>query len=57
MPADVFVSYSSKDRTRVIEWVERLREAGVVVWIDQGGIMRRISTAARLSRRSRAAKP
>jgi hypothetical protein len=32
--ADVFVSYSSHDRERVLQIVEHLRAAGVSVWID-----------------------
>ena len=35
---DVMVSYSSKNRNEVLRWVQRLRSAGVAVWIDQGGI-------------------
>jgi|GEM_PF-773120 len=37
-PEDVVVSYSSRDRTRVLELVGRLRGAGVSVWVDYGGI-------------------
>lgn len=37
-PADVFISYSREDQDRVIALARRLREAGVEVWIDQGGI-------------------
>ncbi len=35
---EVMVSYSSKDRARVLQLVQRLRSAGVAVWIDHGGI-------------------
>jgi hypothetical protein len=35
---DVMVSYSSHDRTQVMQFVQRLRAAGVAAWIDQGGI-------------------
>ncbi len=38
MSAEVFISYAAKDRTRVLDLVERLRTAGVSVWIDQMGI-------------------
>ncbi len=36
--ADVFISYSREDKERVLDLAERLRAAGVSVWIDQGGI-------------------
>src|SRR5580693_5043869 len=36
--ADVFVSYSREDATRVSDLVGKLRAAGVSLWIDQGGI-------------------
>ena len=36
--ADVFLSYSRDDKARVLDLAARLREAGVSVWIDQGGI-------------------
>jgi TolB-like protein len=36
--ADVFISYSREDKDRVIELAQKLREAGVSLWIDQGGI-------------------
>lgn len=32
---DVFVSYSSRDRERVLEIVERLSASGVSVWVDR----------------------
>ncbi len=35
---DVMVSYSSHDRVQVMQFVQRLRAAGVAAWIDQGGI-------------------
>ena len=38
MIAEVFISYAARDRERVLGLVERLREAGVTVWIDQAGI-------------------
>lgn len=37
-PAEVVVSYSRRDSAFVLRLVEALREAGVRVWIDQGGI-------------------
>ena len=38
MSAEVFVSYARVDRARVLQLVERMRSAGVGVWIDEGGI-------------------
>ena len=38
MSAEVFISYASEDRVRILDLVERLRGAGVSVWIDQMGI-------------------
>jgi adenylate cyclase len=35
---DVCISYSSRDRDRILEIAGELRRAGVSVWIDQGGI-------------------
>ena len=35
---EVFISYSREDASRVLELAGRLREAGVSLWIDQGGI-------------------
>ncbi len=35
---DVFLSYSSTDRTRVQRLAERLRDAGVRVWFDEAAI-------------------
>jgi len=39
MSAEVFISYAAKDRTRVLDLVDRLRAAGVSVWRDQMGIV------------------
>ncbi|MFI5201004.1 MAG: TPR end-of-group domain-containing protein [Candidatus Kapaibacterium sp.] len=38
MTADVFISYSREDKDRVTELATKLRDAGVSLWIDQGGI-------------------
>ncbi len=38
MRADVFISYSRQDRDRVLAITRRLEDAGIAVWIDQGGI-------------------
>ena len=38
MAAEVFISYSSQDYERVIQVVDRLREAGVAIWVDEGSI-------------------
>jgi TolB-like protein/tetratricopeptide (TPR) repeat protein len=38
MSAEVFVSYARVNRERVLQLVERMRSAGVGVWIDEGGI-------------------
>ena len=38
MSAEVFISYAARDRERVLGLVERLRGAGVTVWIDQADI-------------------
>src|SRR5512139_593316 len=38
MSYDVCISYSSKDRPRILLMAEQLRGAGVSVCIDQGGI-------------------
>lgn len=38
MTADVFISYSREDKDRVVALAQKLREAGVSLWIDQGGI-------------------
>ena len=37
-PHDVFVSYASRDRERVLPIVEWLEAAGVKIWIDREGI-------------------
>ena len=38
MSAEVFISYASSDRDRILDLVERLDAAGVSVWIDQMSI-------------------
>ena len=38
MGADVFISYSSLDRDRVIPVVDYLRSSGISVWVDEGNI-------------------
>ena len=38
MSTQVFVSYSSQDYERVMPLVDRLRSAGVAVWVDEGNI-------------------
>ena len=38
MNTEVFVSYSNQDYERAMPLVERLRSAGIAVWIDEGGI-------------------
>jgi hypothetical protein len=38
MGAEVFISYSSLDRDRVIPVVESLRGNGISVWVDEGNI-------------------
>ena len=38
MSTEVFVSYSSQDHAQVSKLVERLRNADVSVWMDEGGI-------------------
>ena len=38
MVSEVFISYASQDRARILDLVDRLRAAGVSVWIDQMGI-------------------
>ena len=37
-PAEVFLSYSRNDQDRVLELADKLRAAGVSLWIDQGAI-------------------
>ena len=36
--ADIFISYSSKDREQALQLIELLSSAGLSVWIDQSGI-------------------
>lgn len=38
MSAEVFISYARDDRERVMPLVDRLRQSGVSVWVDEGGI-------------------
>ena len=38
MSAEVFISYASQDRERILDLVDRLDAAGVSVWIDQMSI-------------------
>jgi predicted ATPase len=38
MAPEVFISYSRKDRERVVPWIQRLQAAGVSLWIDEAGI-------------------
>ena len=38
MPADVFISYSSNDQDRVVKLADKLRTAGVSIWVDESGI-------------------
>ena len=38
MSADVFISYSSNDQDRVVKLADRLRAAGVSIWVDESGI-------------------
>ena len=38
MSAEVFVSYSSQDHSQVRKIIDRLRDAGISVWMDEGGI-------------------
>ena len=38
MAAEVFISYASSDRDRILDLVDRLDAAGVTVWIDQMSI-------------------
>ncbi len=38
MSAEVFISYASKDRERILDLVDRLESDGVSVWIDQMSI-------------------
>ena len=38
MSAEVFISYASKDRERILHLVEQLESSGISVWIDQMSI-------------------
>ena len=38
MNPEVFISYSSQDHSQVSKIIEKLRKAGVSVWMDEGGI-------------------
>ena len=38
MSAEVFVSYSSQDRDRVMPVVQHIRNSGISVWVDEGNI-------------------
>ena len=38
MSAEVFISYASKDRKRILDLVDRLESADISVWIDQMSI-------------------
>ena len=38
MSAEIFISYARADRDRVLPLGERLREAGVTYWLDEGNI-------------------
>ena len=38
MSADVFISYSSNDLDRVVKLADKLRSAGVSIWVDESGI-------------------
>ena len=38
MSAEIFISYARADRDRVLPLAERLREAGVTYWLDEGNI-------------------
>ncbi len=38
MTADVFVSYSRNDKDKVHALIEKMRQRGITVWVDQGGI-------------------
>ena len=38
MSAEIFISYARADRDRVLPLVERLRDAGVTYWLDEGNI-------------------
>jgi len=38
MRSEVFISYSSQDRDRIIPIVQYLRNSGISVWVDEGNI-------------------
>jgi TIR domain len=38
MSGDVFVSYASKDRGKVMELVQQLETRGVSIWVDRNAI-------------------
>jgi hypothetical protein len=38
--ADIFISYSSKDKEKADQLSELLSSAGLSVWIDKSGIMK-----------------
>ncbi|MDB4635212.1 TIR domain-containing protein [bacterium] len=38
MSSEVFISYSSQDRDRIIPVVQYLRNSGISVWVDEGNI-------------------
>ena len=38
MPSEIFASYSREDQTQVFPIVDKLRERGLNIWIDQEGI-------------------
>ena len=38
MNSEVFISYASQERKRILDLVDRLSADGVSVWIDQMGI-------------------
>ena len=38
MASDVFISYSSNDQDKVVKLADRLRSAGVSIWVDESGI-------------------
>ena len=56
MSAEVFISYASQDRERILDLVNRLDTAGVSVWIDQMSIRGRRCGARKSWRRSMTAR-
>ncbi len=38
MPPEIFASYSREDQAQVFPIVDKLRERGLNIWIDQEGI-------------------